>query len=99
MGAFAVAAAVLAPLAAVLWLAFDPAERTPSAKAFAADLRAFLAGEEVPSHRYGLTERTARSAARNVGLLFGSTLVALLVGLAGAASVVATEAEQRSLRG
>jgi len=68
-------------------LAPDPTARYPSAAALGADLEAFLAGREVAAHRYRLPERAARAVRRRPGAFAAATsgLVALLLGLAGAA--------------
>jgi tetratricopeptide (TPR) repeat protein len=68
-------------------LAFERRDRTPSAEAFVADLRAYLKGEAVSCYRYGLRERLLRGARRRPGLAVGAVgllvVVAIVVGLAG----------------
>lgn len=56
----------------------DLDERTPSAEDFVEDLRAFLAGEEVPSHHYSFLQRGGRWAKRRAGWLMGCTALAVL---------------------
>lgn len=62
----------------------DPAERYPDARALAADLQAWLAGEPVSAWRYGVLERLGRLLQRYrqgaaVALLAGAAVVALEV--------------------
>ncbi|MBX3468348.1 MAG: serine/threonine protein kinase, partial [Planctomycetes bacterium] len=68
-------------------LARDPADRLPDAAAFVADLRAYLAGEPLASHRYGRLERGLRAAQRQPARLIGAATIAML--LAASAGVTA----------
>ncbi|MGE0710445.1 MAG: SUMF1/EgtB/PvdO family nonheme iron enzyme [Planctomycetota bacterium] len=75
-------------------LAKEPVDRYPDAEAFVADLRAYLAGEPVWAHRYGLRERLGRAVRRHAAPLIGLALgVAALLGLALA---LAFAAQQRA---
>jgi formylglycine-generating enzyme required for sulfatase activity len=84
-------------------LAVAPGDRYATAEAFVADLRAYLAGEEVSVHRYGLGEVVARMVQRHptllVGLVIGSVaaLALALALLAHGREALAVEqaAEQR----
>jgi WD40 repeat protein len=73
-------------------MAMAPTDRYPSARAFGADLRRFLAGATVAAHRYSARERTGRWLSAHRRVLTGSVLalVALLV-----ASIVFLARESR----
>jgi tRNA A-37 threonylcarbamoyl transferase component Bud32 len=70
-------------------LAKDPAERYPSAKALAADLARFEAGEPVSVRAAGLVERAAKWARRKPTLAAAYTLGLLAVLLGGLGGVAA----------
>ncbi len=60
----------------------EPSRRTPTATAFAEDLRRWLKGEPVTASPPGLAYRGARWARRRIAWLTGATVLVLLVGSA-----------------
>jgi len=64
-------------------LAVEPADRYPTAEAFLADLRAYLADEPVAAYPEPLRERALRAARRRPALLAGVASALLLTLLAG----------------
>ncbi|MGE0710209.1 MAG: tetratricopeptide repeat protein [Planctomycetota bacterium] len=85
----AIAAAALRP---------DPEARTASVEDFVADLRRYLAGEEVSVHRYGAGERLRRWARRRPALLVGSAAGFALLAVAGLLGAAVLEARAVSER-
>jgi serine/threonine protein kinase/tetratricopeptide (TPR) repeat protein len=77
-------------------LAYDVNVRTPSVEAFADSLRAWLAGEDVPEHRYGALEQLSRTVRRRPALVV--TALGVLILLFGAGVAGAVVAESRRLR-
>jgi tetratricopeptide (TPR) repeat protein len=74
-------------------LAFDRERRTESAEAFVADLRAYLAGEDVPSHRYGLLERLGRGARRRPASVASLAALAVILAVLGGARARVRDAQ------
>lgn len=60
-------------------LQFLPEQRTGSASEMAAQLRAYLAREDVPGYPYSLWQRSQRRLARHQGLVMALSLLAMLV--------------------
>lgn len=55
----------------------DAERRTPSVEELNVQLRAFLAGEEIPGFHYGVMKRTARLVSRRPGVFLGTALLTM----------------------
>ncbi|MCO5170563.1 MAG: tetratricopeptide repeat protein [Planctomycetes bacterium] len=78
-------------------LARDPDDRTDGAEELVSELKAWLAGEDVPGHRYRPPERLLRAVRRRPGLAAALVLTSGLLATSGALGAAALEARRRQL--
>ena len=75
--------------------AADPRERYPSARAFAAELRAFLARKPVTARRYGLIERATLFTARHRAVTAAALVFSIALSVVLVVALAAVDAERR----